>query len=220
MKPAEQAIELIEGLSNPRNKLNTQVEKVNRILQKLNAEQTSFITNIGDYMDLSEVVKVYQLIEKLKPSDKYYLGNLQAAKAAYNKLSATEKHRVTNYAKLQEAEIGIAEIQKVYNLIAALSPDSSTYEKDIVEAEAAMKELPSGLRKQVTNADELKEAQKNIKTVQSVISKIDKIDPDARSFESKVSSAKKAYEKLTNEQKRLVKNYNILRSYAEELGLQ
>lgn len=220
VKPAEQAIELIEGLSNPRNKLNTQVEKVNRILQKLNAEQTSFITNIGDYMDLSEVVKVYQLIEKLKPSDKYYLGNLQAAKAAYNKLSATEKHRVTNYAKLQEAEIGIAEIQKVYNLIAALSPDSSTYEKDIVEAEAAMKELPSGLRKQVTNADELKEAQKNIKTVQSVISKIDKIDPDARSFESKVSSAKKAYEKLTNEQKRLVKNYNILRSYAEELGLQ
>ncbi|MER1984419.1 MAG: hypothetical protein ABS948_00875 [Solibacillus sp.] len=220
IKPVEQAIALIEGLSNPRNKLNAQVEKVNRAMQKLNAEQTSFITNMGDYMNLSEVVKVYQLIEKLKPSDQYYLGNLQAAKAAYAKLTATEKHRVTNYAKLQESEIGVAEIQKVYNIIAGLSPEASSYEADVLTAEEAMKELPSGLRKQVTNADDLKDAQKNLKTVQSVISKIDKIDPDARSFESKVSAAKKAYDKLTNEQKKLVKNYNLLRSYEVELGLQ
>lgn len=219
IKPVEQAIALIEGLSNPRNKLNAQVEKVNRAMQKLNAEQTSFITNMGDYMDLSEVVKVYQLIEKLKPSDKYYLGNLQAAKAAYAKLSATEKHRVTNYAKLQESEMSVADIQKVYNIIAGLSPELSSYAKDVEAAEEAMKELPSGLRKQVTNADELKEAQKNIKAAQSVISKIEKIDSEARSFESKVSAAKKSYDKLTDVQKKLVRNYNLLRSYESELGL-
>lgn len=220
IKPVEQVIALIEGLSNPRNKLNAQVEKVNRALQKLNAEQTSFITNISEYMDLSEVVKVYQLIEKLKPSDQYYLGNLQAAKAAYAKLSATEKHRVTNYADLQQAEMGVADIQKVYNIIAELSPEASSYTKDVEAAEEALKELPSGLRKQVTNVDELKEAQKNLKAAQSVISKIEKIDPDERSFESKVSSTKKSYDKLTDAQKKLVKNYNLLRSYEQELGLQ
>lgn len=219
VKPVEQVSKLIEGLSNPRNNLNKQADKITRALQKLNAEQTSFITNMTDYMDLSEVLKVYQLIEKLKPSDQYYLGNLQAAKAAYSKLTATEKHRVTNYMKLQESEINVAEVQKVYNTIATLSPDLDTYLDDLEAAEEAYKELPSGLRKQVTNYDELKDAQKSSKAAQGVISKIDKIDPKARSFESKVKAAVKAYEKLTQDQKELVTNYNLLRSYKTEVGL-
>lgn len=219
IKPVEQVIVLIDGISDPRNNLGKQVDKISKAMLKLDAEQTSYITNMEKYMDLSEVVKVYQLIEKLKPSDKYYLGNLQSAKAAYSKLSATEKHRVTNYSKLQEAELSVAEVQKVYNIISTLSSQSGTYIADIEAAEEAYKDLPSGLRNQVTNYDALKDAKKNIKSAQGVISKIDKIDPDARSFESKVISVIKAYEKLSDDQKKLVSNYNLLRSYERELGL-
>ena len=204
VKPVETVIDLIEGLSNPRNDLSKQFDKVNAALKKLDAEQMSFISNYDKYSDLSDVIFVYQLIAKLKPSDKYYLGNLQAAKLAYGKLSMEDKLRVTNYYKLQEAEQDVTEIERVTNVIGSLSSSSSTYFADIEAALAAYKTLPSGSRNQVLNYTNLQTAEKNMKAAQKVMKSIEELDSSLRNFESKTKAAKKAYEKLTDDQRKIV----------------
>lgn len=219
IKPVQTVIELIDGLSNPRNDLSKQYDKVKSAMQKLTTEQLSFVTNLNRYSDLTNVIHVYQLIAKLKPSDKYYLGNLQAAKLAYEKLPLEDKQRVTNAYKLQEAEKDVDEIQQVITLIASLSSNSSSYFTDITNALAAYKRLPSATKKQVSNYPALQEAEKNMKAVQKVIDLINALDPDLRTFESKTKAAVKAYDKLTDDQKRIVPNYNLLREYAFDLGL-
>ena len=91
ISPVEKVITEIEGLTNPYNNLSTQFVKVNKSLQKLDEAQRSYITNMDKYSNLTNVTHVYDLIEKLKPSDRYYQGNLEAAKLAYDKLSQDEK---------------------------------------------------------------------------------------------------------------------------------
>ncbi|MEK4424105.1 hypothetical protein [Solibacillus sp. FSL K6-1523] len=219
IKPVEAAIDAIEGLSNPRNDLTRQFDKVNAALKKLDSKQQSYVTNIDKYSNLSNVIYVYQLIDKLKPSDKYYLGNLEAAKLAYDRLSGDEKLKVTNYYKLQEAQLDVTDIQKVTMIIASLSRNSSTFIEDVEKAAEAYKELPSSSKRQVQNYDILKQAEKDIKVAKSVIKQIEDIDSSLRTFESKTKSALKAYEKLTEEQKILIANYNLLQNYVFELGL-
>lgn len=219
IKPVETTIDLIEGLSNPRNNLSKQFDKVNASLKKLSQDQLRLVTNYDKYSDLSSVVNVYQLIEKLKPSDKYYLGNLEAAKNAYARLTEADKLRVTNQYKLQEAEGAVDEIQKVITIIASLSSNSPTYIADIEAALAAYKALPGASKKQVLNYSQLQAAEKNVKAAQKVIKQISDLDPSLRTFESKTKSAKKAYEKLTPDQQKIVSNYSILRQYQFELGL-
>lgn len=220
IKPVEKAITEIEGLSNPRNDLTRQFTKVNSTLQKLDEKQRSYITNMDKYSNLSNVIHVYQLIDKLKPSDRYYQGNLEAAKLAYDRLTQDEKLKVTNYYKLQEAQMNVAEAQVMINLIASLSRKSSTYVADVENALKQYKELPSALKKQISNYDVLKQAEKDIKAAQKVMKQIEELDATARSYESRVKSAVKAYEKLTEEQKQLVANYNLLQNAVSELGLE
>ncbi|MEK4228393.1 hypothetical protein [Solibacillus sp. FSL H8-0538] len=219
IKPVETVIDAINGLSNPRNDLSKQYDKARAALEKLNAEQITFVSNYDRFTDLSQVINVYQLIAKLKPSDKYYLGNLEAAKLAYERLTVEDKQRVTNYYKLQEAETDVGEIQQVINIIASLSSNSSTYFTDIANAVAVYKKLPSASKKQVMNYSVLQEAEKNMKAAQKVMDSINELDPDLRTFESKTKATLKAYDKLTDEQKKIVSNYNLLRQYAFDLGL-
>ncbi len=107
----------------------------------------------------------------------------------------------------------------VINIIAGLSSSSSTYFADIEKALEQYKALPSALKKQVVNYDALKLAEKNMKAAQKVMKQIEQIDPEVRSFESKVKAARKAYDKLLPEQKSLVSNYIFLTQYELELGL-
>ncbi|AWE06357.1 hypothetical protein DCE79_02695 [Lysinibacillus sp. 2017] len=219
VKPVEKVITEIEGLTNPKNNLSKQFAKVNTSLQKLDDKQRSYITNIEKYSNLSNVTHVYDLIEKLKPNDRYYQGNLAAAKLSYDKLSQDEKLKVTNYYKLQEAQLNVDESQNIISIIATLSSKSSTYFVDIERALAAYKEIPSSLKKQVTNYDKLKQAEKDMKAVKKVITQIETIDPSAKTYASKAKSALKAYQKLTEEQKDLVSNYDRLQSAVNELNL-
>ena len=97
--------------------------------------------------------------------------------------------------------------------------NQKTYFADIEKALAAYKEVPSSLKKQITNYDKLKEAEKDMKAVKKVISQIDAINPLDKSYASKAKSALKAYNKLTEEQKQLVSNVDRLLSAVNELGL-
>lgn len=219
IKPVQKIIDEIEGLLNPRNNLARQFEKVNKSLQRLDDTQYTYITNIDKYSNLANVIHTYDLIEKLKPNDRYYQGNLEAAKTSYDRLSQEEKQKVTNYYKLQEAQLNVDEAKVVISLIGSLTSTASTYAADVATAAAAYKELPSNIRKQVTNYDVLKQAEKDLKVVAKVEKQIAAIDMTARNATSKVKSAKKAYDKLTLEQKPLVSNYQILQAAVFEMEL-
>lgn len=219
IKPIEAAINAIEGLSNPRNDLSRQFNTVNNALKKLDDKQKEYVTNMDQYSNLSNVIHVYTLIAGLKPSDKYYQGNMEAAKLAYDKLSEEEKLKVTNYYKLQEAVLDMTEVQKVTTIIASLNSSSSSFSTDVTNALAAYKALPSGSKRQVLNYSVLQQAEKDLKAAERVIKQIEDLDATLRTYASRAKSAKTAYERLTNNQKSLVKNYNKLQAAIFELGL-
>ncbi|MGN7479362.1 hypothetical protein ACTHOQ_16095 [Solibacillus silvestris] len=219
IKPIEAAIKAIDGLSNPRNDLSRQFNTVNTALKKLDDRQKQYVTNMDQYSNLSNVIHVYTLIANLKPNDKYYQGNLEAAKLAYDKLSEEEKLKVTNYYKLQQAVLDVTEVQKVMTIIASLNSSSSNFEVDVENALAAYKALPSASKRQVLNYSALQQAERDVKAAQRVIKQIDDLDPSLRTYASRAKSAKTAYERLTIDQKSLVKNYNKLQAAIFELGL-
>lgn len=219
IKPIEAAIKAIDGLSNPRNDLSRQFNTVNNALKKLDDKQKEYVTNMDQYSNLSNVIHVYTLINGLKPNDRYYQGNMEAAKLAYDKLSEEEKLKVTNYYKLQQAVLDMTEVQKVTTIIASLNASSSNFEADVQKALAEYKALPSGSKRQVLNYSVLQQAERDLKAAQRVIKQIDDLDSTLRSYESKAKSAKSSYDRLTVDQKALVKNYNKLQAAVFELGL-
>ena len=219
IKPVETAIKAIDDLSNPSKDLSRQFTTVNKALQKLDDKQMTYVSNMDKYSNLSNVTHTYTMISNLKSSDKYYQGNIEAARTAYDKLSEEEKMKVTNYYKLQEALLDMSEVQKVTSIISSLNPSTSSYFADVEKAQAAYKELPSGSRKQVLNYSILKAAEKDMKAAQKVVKQIDDLDPSLRTYESKAKSAKKAYDKLEATQKQLIYNYNKLQAAIFELGL-
>ncbi|MEK5184048.1 hypothetical protein [Solibacillus sp. FSL W7-1324] len=219
IKPIEAAIQAIDGLSNPRNDLSRQFNTVNNALKKLDDKQKEYVTNMDQYSNLSSVIHVYTLIDSLKPNDKYYQGNMEAAKLAYDKLSEVEKLKVTNYYKLQQAVLDMTEVQKVTSLIASLNATSSSFETDVTNAVAAYKALPSGSKRQVLNYSVLQQAEKDLKAAERVVKQIEDLDSTLRTYASRAKSAKTAYDRLTIEQKSLVKNYNKLQAAIFELGL-
>ncbi|WP_339215218.1 hypothetical protein [Solibacillus sp. FSL W8-0372] len=219
IKPIEAAIKAIDGLSNPRNDLSRQFNTVNNALKKLDDKQKQYVTNMDQYSNLSNVIHVYTLIAGLKPNDKYFQGNMEAAKLAYDRLSEEEKLKVTNYYKLQQAVLDMTEVQKVTTIIASLNSTSSNFETDVTEALAAYKALPSGSKRQVLNYSDLQQAERDLKAAQRVIKQIDDLDSTLRTYASRAKSAKTAYERLTVNQKALVKNYNKLQAAIFDLGL-
>lgn len=219
IKPIEAVIKAIDGLSNPKNDLSRQFNTVNNALKKLDDKQKEYVTNMDQYSNLSSVIHVYTLIDSLKPNDKYYQGNMVAAKLAYDKLSEAEKLKVTNYYKLQQGVLDMTEVQKVTSIIASLTASSSSFETDVTNAVAAYKALPSGSKRQVLNYSVLQQAEKDLKAAERVVKQIEDLDSTLRIYGSRAKSAKTAYERLTIDQKSLVKNYNKLQAAIFELGL-
>ena len=218
--PVVQAIQAIDLLETSGGKLDAQVKKVNSILAKLTDEQYSLIPNLDKLNNLGNVIQVVNLIELIKPSDtKYYIGNTKAAEIAYNRLSADEKQKVSNYSKLEEALLNVVALDQITKKINELSNLSSTYVDDVNNLLDEYKKLPSALKKQVSNYGSLEQAKKDVDAANKVIRVIAAIDSSVRTFESKVLSARKEYDKLTDNQKTLVSNARLLLQYERELGL-
>src|SRR5690606_28729370 len=180
----------IDGLRNPRNDLSRQFNTVNNALKKLDDKQKDYVSNIDQYSNLSNVIHVYTLIAGLKPSDKYYQGNMEAAKLAYDKLSEEGKLKVTNYYKLQQAVLDVTEVQKVTSIIASLNSSSSNFDTDVTNALAAYKALPSGSKRQVLNYSVLQQAEKDLKAAERVMKQIEDLDSSLRTYASRAKSAK------------------------------
>lgn len=217
VKNVQAAIDAIDNLQYASN-LVSAYDKATKALDKLTAEQRQMVPNMNKLRSVGPAIDVYKMIASLKPSNANYAGTVQAAYSAYNMLSSAEKQYVTNFATLQEAKNNLDSVQSVISKIAGISPTSRNYAQQVQEALAMYNSLPSAVRKLVTNYDVLKSSQKDADTVSKVRQLISEINPNASNFESKVKSARSAYDKLTTPQKRLVSNYFLLEDYEAQLN--
>ncbi len=218
IKPVISVVQEIDKLMTSKN-MDSQYQKILNAYDKLSATQRRYVYNEQLLLSLDNVIKVYKSIAALKPSDKMYFGMVESVRRDYDSLSTTDKQRVSNYSILLEAEKSMSEVKKVVELIAGLSPTSSTYIQDVANAVAAYKALDSKVRGQVLNYDALKKAEKDIAAVLKVVNAIAELDPDTKTFEKKVIAAQKLYSALTLEQQDLVYNYRILQDHINALGL-
>lgn len=212
IKPVMSIVEDIDRLLTAKD-MNSQYQKILKAYDKLNADQRRYVYNDQLLLSLDNVIKVYNNIAKLNPKDKFYFGMVEAVRKEYDSLNTTDKQRISNYSILLEAEKSMADVKKVVEIIAGLSPSSPTYIEDVANAVAAYQALDSKVRGQVINEDLLKQAEKDVAAVLKVVQAIGNIDPDSSSFEKKVLSAQKDYSSLSIEQQGLVYNYRILEEY-------
>ena len=182
----------------------------------------------------SSVEKVIEMIDALPSSiNLSHKSAVQAARAAYDALSETDKAKVTNYSKLTAAEATIAQLEanqtaanKVINLINNLPSTITLADKEAVEAaRAAYDALTSAQKNLVTNYERLQKAEsaiaqleaeqdeieKNKAAAKVVVDLIDALpSPITLADKDAVSAARAAYNNLTADQKGYVTNYDKL----------
>ena len=156
---------------------------------------------------------------------------IDAARAAYNDLTVSERKQVSNAQKLVDAEKKYAELQKqddqakadaVKKLIDEMGSDSAK----IKAARKAYDDLTKDQKKLVTNYNKLTAAEyqrasstatsSDRKSAQDTIDLIDQIgDKVSDTSGAKIDAARAAYDQLSDTQKALVTNYEQLEA-AEE----
>ncbi len=187
-------------------------------------------------VEKTEVDAVIALIDEIGEVTKYdeaQAAAIEAARAAYDKLTDAQKHQVTNYSTLTAAEEfyqGIEDQAKADVVIALIAEIGEVTEYDeaqetkIKAARAAYNELTSAQKRKVTNYSILTAAEEFYKGIadqaaaDAVIALIDEIGEVTKydeAQETKIKAARAAYDELTSAQKKLVTNYNTLTA-AEE----
>ena len=217
VKTVMTAIDLIDALQFSSN-LVSAYDKATKALDKLTAEQRLMVSNIHKLTSVTPAIEVYKMIENLKVNSESYAGSVQAAYAAYNRLTNAEKQYVTNFAQLQEAKNNIDNLSVVIAKIAEIIPGSRNYATQVQEALALYNALPTSMKKLVTNYIVLKDSKSELDAVERVRSLIAEIDTESTTFVQKIIAARTAYDNLTANQRRLVSNYFMLEEYERELG--
>lgn len=154
---------------------------------------------------------------------------IQDARAAYEALNVRQRKLVTNYEVLEAAEAALvvakenaAAIQAVEDRIAAIGEvtASSVSKSRIDRARQAYNALAPELQAQVSNYDVLEAAEaryaelvgaaEDAKAAEPVIKLIDAIGTVTLNSGAKIDAAEEAYNKLTESQKALVTNHQVL----------
>ena len=148
---------------------------------------------------------------------------IKAARSAYNALTADQKKQVTNYDVLEAAEKKLSDLQveNVKNKIDGIGEVTLSSSSTIKAARSAYNALTAEQKKQVTNYDVLQKAESELSDLQkadAVVTKIKNIGTVTLKSESKIKQARTAYNKLTDKQKTLVTNYDVLEKAEKDLA--
>ena len=147
---------------------------------------------------------------------------IDTARSAYDALPKAEKDKVTNYKKLTEAEKKYEELKvaadkakakSVDDLIDKIGTVTINSGVAITNAWNGYNGLTSDQQRYVTKLDKLREATQkwNQLKADEVIKLIDKIeDPVTEKSNASIGAARKAYDNLTSDQKKLVTNVKKL----------
>ena len=148
---------------------------------------------------------------------------IKAARTAYNALTDDQKKQVTNYDVLEAAEKKLSDLQveNVKNKIDGIGEVTLSSSSTIKAARSAYNALTADQKKQVTNYDVLQKAESELSDLQkadAVVTKIKNIGTVTLKSESKIKQARTAYNKLTDKQKTLVTNYDVLEKAEKDLA--
>ena len=148
---------------------------------------------------------------------------IKATRTAYDALTDDQKKQVTNYDVLEAAEKKLSDLQveNVKNKIDGIGEVTLSSSSTIKAARSAYNALTADQKKQVTNYDVLQKAESELSDLQkadAVVTKIKNIGKVTLKSESKIKQARTAYNKLTDKQKTLVTNYDVLEKAEKDLA--
>ena len=141
---------------------------------------------------------------------------IQAARAAYDILTETQKEQVTNYNVLTAAEARLTDLKAakaVDDMIDAIGEVTLASEEAITAARAAYEALTEAQQAEVKSYDKLTAAEArlaDLKAAKPVDDMIDAIGEVTLESEGAIAAARAAYEALTEAQQAEVKNYDKL----------
>ncbi len=195
-----------------------------------------------------EEYEVEAVIEKIDAIGTVTLNSkeaIEAARAAYDALTAEQKELVENYETLTEAEAELKELQDaagqaeldqaaakaVDDKIAAIGTVTLESEEAIEAARAAYDALTADQKKLVENYETLTKAEAALKELQAAAEKTAADNAAAEAVEKQIAAigtvtkdskkaieaARAAYDALTPDQKKLVENYETLTKAEAEL---
>ena len=237
VEPIKSVQEIYESLTqeekdrltvNEYNKLMALIEKIDRLNQ---AAADKVIADIAAIGPIDEIT-----LESAK--------QIQKARAGYDALNKYAQYIVecaepVNYYTLLDAEVKLKELQDaaaeqeridraaaaaVDNLIDAIGEVTLKSKQAIETARAAYDNLTPTQKTYVTKLDTLTAAEtayKNLvdrKAADDVIEKINEIGKVTLESKTAIEAARAAYNALTNDQKLLVENYNVLTAAEAELA--
>ena len=148
---------------------------------------------------------------------------IKDARDTYDALADDQKKQVTNYDVLETAEAKLSDLQveNVKTKIDGIGEVTLSSSSTIKAARSAYNALTADQKKQVTNYDVLQKAESELSDLQkadAVVTKIKNIGKVTLKSESKIKQARTAYNKLTDKQKTLVTNYDVLEKAEKDLA--
>lgn len=182
--------------------------------------------------DKVKVQSVIDLINKIGTPTLNSDAAINAAWDAYNALTADQKKLVTNLSTLQNAtqKWNQLEAEEVTKLIDKIDDPVTKQSKTVIgQARSAYDKLSDDQKKLVNNYKKLTDAETALaklnateedkKKAQEVIDRIKKLTNVTLDSEKDIQDARKAYDALSDLQKKLVENYDVLEAAERKLAL-
>ena len=237
-RAVEEAIEKINaiGTVEATEACRARIEAARAAYDALSEAQQAKVTNAktltdaeAEYERLMEeehaVEWAIQLIDRVGVVSLDSKAAIEAARTAYNGLNDEQKALVTNLDVLEIAEKTLQKLEadkvsanKVAELIGKIGEVTYNSKQAIEAARKAFDQLTSSQKGMVENLDKLTTAEQAYAAmtagdeaaagvVADMIAGLDSIDADSRNV---IQAVRAAYDALTGEQKKLVKNVNVL----------
>ena len=213
---------------NEYNKLMALIEKIDRLNQAAADKVIADIAAIGpiDEITLESAKQIQKARAGYDALNKYAQYIVEYAKPVnyYTLLDAEVKLKELQDAAAEQERIDRAAAAAVDNLIDAIGEVTLKSKQAIETARAAYDNLTPTQKTYVTKLDTLTAAEtayKNLvdrKAADDVIEKINEIGKVTLESKTAIEAARAAYNALTNDQKLLVENYNVLTAVEAELA--
>ena len=208
-------------------------EETLQILLDSEAKFLQIINELENAEDMIVVQPVIDAIESIGEVDLTKEDLITAVRVQYHTLNTRQKKLVSNYDQLEEAEHKLADlkasmkrVEEVVLMIQSIGKVTQESKDDIYRARAAYNLLSEDERNEVGQENleilleketELEKILQEYGAVTNTIALIDNIGTVSLDKEIFITSARKAYDSLTEEQKDQITNYNILIAAENEL---
>lgn len=237
VEPIKSVQEIYESLTqeekdrltvNEYNKLMALIEKIDRLNQAAADKVIADIAAIGpiDEITLESAKQIQKARAGYDALNKYAQDIVEYAKPVnyYTLLDAEVKLKELQDAAAEQERIDRAAAAAVDNLIDAIGEVTLKSKQDIETARAAYDNLTPTQKTYVTKLDTLTAAETAYKALvdrkaaDDVIEKINEIGKVTLDSKTAIEAARAAYNALTNDQKLLVENYDVLTAAEAELA--